>query len=163
MAFVVSTKRGTFEIRESQSTPKGPRSRTLATFSELDEEAIERARGRAAKPIDAERLRTAARRVGAPTAQAPANRAARELLAEIGINREPEPKLRRLLSAMLGDPTGSSIIPADPSRAVAQWMAATPRDRGKTLVELLLLADALPHGDRRGKPLRFPRLDSTRA
>ncbi len=163
MAFVVPTKRGTFEIRESQSTPKGPRSRTLATFSELDEEAIERARRKAAKPIDVERLRTAARRVGAPIAQTPANRAARELLSEIGINREPEPKLRRLLSAMLDDPPGASVIPADPSRAVAQWMAVTPRDRGKTLVDLLLLADALPHGGRRGEPLHFPRLDSTPA
>jgi hypothetical protein len=42
-------------------------------------------------------------------------------------------------------------------------MAATPEERGKTLVDLLLLADALPSGGRRGKPLRFPRLDSTRS
>jgi hypothetical protein len=44
---------------------------------------------------------------------------------------------------------------------VAEWMAATPAERGKALVDLLLLADALPHGGRRGKPLRFPKLDST--
>jgi hypothetical protein len=39
-------------------------------------------------------------------------------------------------------------------------MAATPEERGRTLVDLLLLADALPSGGRRGKPLRFPRLES---
>jgi hypothetical protein len=162
MGFIVPTKRGTFEIRESRSTPKGPRSRTLASFHELDEEAIERACRRATKPISAEELKAAARRVGAPVAQAPADRAARELLSEIGMAREPEPRLRRLLSSMLGDRPGAAIVPSDPSRAVAQWMAATPRTRGKTLFDLLLLADALPHGARRGKPLSFPRLDSTR-
>lgn len=162
MAFVVPTKRGTFEIRESQSTPKGPRSRTLATFHELDEEAIEQAQKRAAKPIGAEELKAAARQAGAPVALAPADRAARELLSAIGMNREPEPKLKRLLFAMLGDRPGAAVIPADPSRAVAQWMAATPKERGKTLVDLLLLADALPHGGRRGKSLHFPRLDSSR-
>jgi hypothetical protein len=45
--------------------------------------------------------------------------------------------------------------------AVAEWMAARPEERGKALVDLLLLADALPHGGRKGKPLQFPRLDST--
>ena len=65
MAFVVRTKRGEFEIRESRSTPKGPRSRTLATFRELSDEVIEKARARAAKPPDAEELRDAARRAGA--------------------------------------------------------------------------------------------------
>jgi hypothetical protein len=52
--------------------------------------------------------------------------------------------------------------PADEAaRSVALWMAATPEERGRALVDLLLLADALPSGARRGRPLRFPRLDST--
>lgn len=163
MAFVVPTKRGAFEIRESRSTPKGPRSRTLASFSELDEEAIERAEEKATKPLSAEVLKAAARRVGAPIAPEPADQAARELLAELGKGESPKPKLKRLLAAMLDDPPAAATTPADPSRAVAMWMAATPQERGKTLVDLLLLADALPHGTRRGKPLRFPRLDSARA
>jgi len=161
MAFVVPTKRGGYEIRESRSTPKGPRSRTLATFSELTDDAIEKARAKADKPPSPEELRAAARRVGAPVARAPADRAARELIAELGKGREPEPRLRRLLAAMLGDTQGAAAAPADPSRAVAEWMVATPAERGKSLVDLLLLADALPSGGRRGKPLRFPRLDST--
>ena len=40
-------------------------------------------------------------------------------------------------------------------------MAATPEERGRALVDLLLLADALPHGGRRGKPSTSRRLDST--
>ena len=38
-------------------------------------------------------------------------------------------------------------------------MASTPEERGKALVDLLLLADALPHGGRAGKPLEFPPLN----
>ena len=66
MAFVVPTKRGEFEIRESRSTPKGPRSRTLATFKELNDEVIEKARAKAAKPPDAEDLRTPPGELGQP-------------------------------------------------------------------------------------------------
>jgi hypothetical protein len=40
------------------------------------------------------------------------------------------------------------------------WMSATPEERGRTLVDLLLLSDALPSERRKGTPLRFPRLDS---
>ena len=163
MAFVVPTKHGTFEIRESQSTPKGPRARTLATFRELDEETSERAIGKATKPVSLEELKAAAKRVGAPIAPAPANRAARGLLTELGNGKSPEPRLKRLLLTMLSDPPGAAIVPATPSHGVAQWMTATPEERGKTLVDLLLLADALPHGARKGKPLSFPRLTSTPA
>ncbi len=159
MAFVVPTRRGKFELRESRSTPDGPRSRTLATFGELNDEVIEKAQARAAKPIDPRSLRSAARRAGASVAPPPADRAARELIAELGLGREPQPRLQRLLRSMLAD-NHRAATPADPSQAVAQWMAATPAERGKSLVDLLLLADALPHGGRRGKPLLFPRLDS---
>ncbi len=76
------------------------------------------------------------------------------------MGREPEPKLRRLLIAMLGDSPTQAVSPADPARAVAEWMAATPGERGKALEDLLLLADALPQGGRRGKPLLFPRMES---
>jgi hypothetical protein len=163
MAFIVPTRAGRFEIRESRKTPRGPRSRTLATFKELTDEVIDQARERAVKSPNADDLRRLARRVGAPVAREPADQAARELIAELGKGREPEPKLRRLLAAKLADgPTGATT-PADPARAVAEWMASTPRERGKTLRDLLLLADALPSGGRRGKPLRFPRLESTPA
>ena len=166
MTFIVPTKRGEFEIRESRSTPKGPRSRTLVSFRELSDEVIEKARAKATKPPAAEELRRAARRVSAPIARPPIDRAARELIAELGKGRWLDPTLRSLLMDLLrrSDEKGAPPPPAgDAARAVAEWMAATPRERGKTLVDLLLLADALPSGGRRGKQLRFPRLESTRS
>jgi hypothetical protein len=159
MAFIVPTRRGTFEIRESRTTPDGPRSRTLATFRELNDGVIEKASARALKPLDAGRLKDAALRAGAPIAQSPANHAARALIAELGMGREPEPKLRRLLTTLLGNEF-KATTPDNPSQAVAEWMTATPQERGKSLVDLLLLADALPSKGREGKPLRFPRLET---
>src|SRR3954454_4591028 len=103
MAFIVPTKKGTFEIRESHSTPAGPRSRTLATFDEMSEETIEKARQRAAKPLSAEELREAALRVGAPVAGEPVDRAARDLLGKLAKGQRPRPILKRLLLDALGD------------------------------------------------------------
>lgn len=101
--------------------------------------------------------------MGAPIARPPIDRAARELIAELGKGRRLDPTLRHLLVDLLrrSDEKGAQPTPAgDAARAVAEWMAATAEERGNTLVDLLLLADALPSGGRRGKPLRFPRLDS---
>jgi hypothetical protein len=164
MAFVVPTKPGRYEIRESAQTPKGPRSRTLASFRELDSGVIEEARAKAAKAIDAAELRKAARRVGAPVARPPVDRAARELIAELGKGRTPSPTLRRMLLDLLRDGARDDARQSPRQEAehgVAEWMAVSPRERGKALVHLLLLTDALPHGGRRKKPLRYPRLDST--
>jgi hypothetical protein len=151
MAFVVANKRGGFEIRESRYTPKGPRSRTLATFRELSDEVIEKARARSAKPLSAEELREAAARAGAPGAWATVDRAGRELIAELGKGRQLDPTLRCLLVDLLNGKESP----------VSEWMAATLDERGKALVDLLLLADALPSNGRRDRHLDFPRLDST--
>jgi hypothetical protein len=164
MAFVVATKPGRYEIRESAQTPKGPRSRTLASFRELDSGVIEEARTKAAKAIDAAELRGAARRAGAPVARPPVDRAARELIAELGKGRAPSPTLRRMLLDLLRDGAQDDARQSPTQEAehgVAEWMAASPRERGKALVHLLLLTDALPHGGRRKTLLRYPRLDST--
>src|SRR5262245_51871693 len=103
MAFVVSAKSGRFELRESANTPKGPRSRTLASFRELDRAVVEKAQERASKALDPAELRRAARRAGAPVARSPADMAARELIAELGKGREPHPILRRMLFDLLSD------------------------------------------------------------
>jgi hypothetical protein len=164
MAFVVPTKRGRFEIRESTNTSKGPRSHTLASFRELDDEVIRKARERAAKAIDEGELRQSARRAGAPVVRPPVDQAARELITELAKGSAPSPTLRHMLLDLLqhGHREGSERSSREEAEhAVAEWMAATPKERGGTLVDLLLLADALPHKGRKGKPLRFPRLDST--
>jgi hypothetical protein len=163
MAFIVSTKGGTFEIRESRSTPAGPRSRTLATFRELTDEAIARAQEKAVKPPSAEELREAALRAGAPIAPLPVDRAARELLGRLAKGERPNPMLRRLLLDALAnedrgggpaDPTGTV---SDSARSVSQWVGATPVERGAALEDLLLLADALPLR-RRADTIGFPGL-----
>ncbi|HEX2095816.1 MAG TPA: hypothetical protein VHF50_00420 [Solirubrobacterales bacterium] len=162
MAFVVPTKAGRFEVRESVATPKGPRSRTLASFSELTEEVIEKARAKASRPLDAERLRRAALKASAPVAVSPGERAARELIAELGKGRRLDPTLRRILLDLLDRGRQDGKQPSqwhEAAREVAEWMAATPAEKGRALVDLLLLVDALPSGGRRGKPLSFPRLD----
>jgi hypothetical protein len=163
MAFIVATKRGTFEVRESFSTPKGPRSRTLATFGELTDEVIEKTRKKAAKPPTPKQLRDAARRAGAPIFSTPVDRAARELIAELAKGQEPEPKLHHLLVGALGNGWSEPASSPSGGRSAAEWIAATPQQRGKTLEDLLLLADALPSRGRRGKPLSFPRLRSAPA
>lgn len=165
MAFIVPTKPGRFEIRESESTPRGPRSRTLASFRELDDAAIEKAQLKAAKPLDLGELRRVARRAGAPVARSPVDRAARELIAELARGHQLDPTLHHMLLDLLrnGYREGSEPSPKNEAgHGVAEWMAASSTERGKALVDLLLLADALPHKGRKGKPLSFPRLDSTR-
>jgi hypothetical protein len=164
MAYVVPARSKRFEIRESTSTPKGPRSRTLVSFRELDDNVIEKARGKAGKSLDAAELRRAARKAGAPVARATVDRASRELIAELAKGRSPDPALRHMLLDLLqrgyGDRRETSRR-GEAEHDVAEWMAATPEERGNALVDLLLLADALPHTGRKGKPLRYPRLDST--
>jgi len=163
MAFIVATKPGRFEVRESRNTAAGPRSRTLASFKELTEETIEKARGRAENPPSAEELRAAALRAGAPVAPAPVDGAARDLLARLAKGQRPDPMLRRLLlDALLNeDRSDSRRDPAasvsDTARSVSEWVGASASERGDTLVDLLLLADALPLR-RRAETSAFPRL-----
>lgn len=164
MAFVVPTRKGSYEIRESSNTDKGPRSRTLVSFRELTDGVIEKAREKAAKPPSAEELRRAARRAGAPVAREPTEQAARELIAGLARGNRIDPTLRQILLEMLQRgyrEDGNASPKSEAARAIALWMAASPDERGRALFDLLLLADALPSGGRRGKPLRFPRLDST--
>lgn len=163
MAFVVPTRADRYEIRESRSTARGPRSQTLASFTELTDEVIEKTRQKAAKPPSAEELRRAARRAGAPVARPPIEQAARELIAELAKGNRVDPGLRQILIELLerGYQEDARPSPAnEAARSVAIWMAATPKERGRALFDLLLLADALPSDGRKGKPLRFPRLHS---
>jgi hypothetical protein len=150
MAYVVATKRDAFEVRESRSTPNGPRSRTLATFRELDAATIERVRNRAETPPSEAQLRKAALRAGAPIAGAPVDAAARTTLRSLAHGERPSPKLRRLLLDAL----------ADKEHPATEWLGASLSERGETLEQLLLLTDALPIRRRRAE-IGFPRLSST--
>jgi hypothetical protein len=157
MAYVTLHPSGTWEVRESHVTPAGPRSRTLATFDELDDEVISRARARATEPLAAETIRAAARRAGAHVAPPAPDRAAAELVAGLEAGRSPRPGLRRLLEEALAGPPDPATSNA---RAAAAWIPASPRERGDALRDLLELTDRLP-AQRRAKRRRAPRLDSS--
>lgn len=165
MAFIVPTKRGTFEVRESRSTPDGPRSRTLATFSELDDAVIEKARTRAEKPLDPEELRESAARAGASIAGEPVDESARETLRLVANGNELDPMLRRLLLDALapaesrGQRAASSPTVSDAARAATEWIGASLTQRGEALRDLLLLSDALP-ARIRSEEIGFPKLRS---
>jgi hypothetical protein len=120
---------------------------------------IEQAQAKAGKPTSAEQLLRAARRAGAPVAGKPIDRAARELIAELGKGRKLDPALRHLLTGLLNRGEAHDRPPlSDSGISVAAWVGATPQQRGNALVDLLLLADALPP-KRTKEPLRFPPLN----
>ena len=154
MAFITEGKAGAWEIRESRATPRGPRSRTLATFSVLTDDVIERAIARSEAGVTAEELRAAAVRSGAPLPASKADRSAAVLLAALDRGDRP----RRALDGVLAEVfAGRPRISSHEAGAAAAWASASPEERARTLVDLLLLGDALPK-KRRGE-LRFPRLD----
>ncbi len=157
MAYVVARPRGAWEIRESRTTPAGPRGRTLATFRTLTSEIVEHARTRSSRPLSARELRTIALRAGAPVAAPAPNQSAGELLGELADGRLLRPALAKLLVDAL-DP-GSAHASSDSARAAARWIAASPARRGETLRDLLLLADRLPSARAPSQP-RFPRIQS---
>ena len=155
MAYVVRRPAGRWELRESHSTPRGPRSRTLAGFSSLDADAIARAQKRASTGLSAEELRRLAARAGAPVKGSAADEAAATLLKELDRGRPPSPARRRMLAAALA----GAEEPNEGERAMAPWLAATAEERGAALVDLLDLADNLPQRRRAGASA-FPRLRS---
>jgi hypothetical protein len=162
MAYVVQSKPARFEVRESRSTPKGPRSRTLASFAEMDDDVIKTALERAAKPLTAETLRRLALRAGAPVAGPAVDRAGHEILRRLARGDRLHPKLRRLMLDALTQGHGSEQVPkdlSDSARAATEWIGATPDERGSALRDLLELTDALPIRPR-SPEIGFPRLRS---
>jgi hypothetical protein len=151
MAYIVATKGGTFEVRESRNTPDGPRSRTLATFRELDAATIEKVVERADKAPTRKALIEAALRAGAPLASAPIEAAARALLRSLARGEALSSRNRRLLlDALNGE-----------SMQAAEWLDTPLSERGEASRDLLLLVDATPLRRRPDKS-NFPRIDSTR-
>lgn len=155
MTFVVSRPRGVWELRTSTATPRGPRSRTLVSFRELNARALQHALDRSSGGLTAAEIRDAASRAGAPVAPEPARRAAAQLIAELaGGATLPEgwkPVLDELLAG--GDGHGGS---AD---VIGEWADAGLERRGEALRDLLLLADAIPSPPRQ-EPLAFPGFSS---
>src|SRR3954467_9604658 len=108
MAYVVATKPGRFEVRESASTANGPRSRTLASFRELTGEVVEKVQARADKPPTAEELTHSALKAGAPIRGPELDEAVRATLRLVANGERPDPMLRQLLlDALAGEDVGT--------------------------------------------------------
>ncbi len=150
MAYVVRRPNGSWEIRESVTTPKGPRSRTLATFRRLSPGVVDKVVRRASRPTTAEEVRSALEKAGAVASAA--DDAARALLAEVAAGRPPSPGLRRLVLGMLSDPPAHDQAAED----AAEWFHASSEARGATLGDLLHFVDAMPPRPR--GPLAYPPL-----
>ncbi|MGH9138929.1 MAG: hypothetical protein ACRD0G_18105 [Acidimicrobiales bacterium] len=142
MAFVVRRPKGRFELREGVSTPRGPRSRTLASFKVLDDRALDRAAQRATKRFDRASAIAAAERAGARVTAGRADLLAGDLLIQLDRGRQVRPGLRRLLQAKLaGEPVEHHL------EAMIEWLDVTPEERGRTLRDLLGLVDRVPLRD----------------
>lgn len=155
MASIVTNRRGGWEIRESHTTPDGPRSRTLATFRVLDGEVLDRAAERAERPFDRDDVIRRAYRAGAEVSASSANEAARTLITELAHGAIIDPGLAGALVGMLSVSDPPDLSPE--AMAAAEWAGESLAERGRTLYQLLQLADALPQ-KRAGTPLNFPGL-----
>jgi len=164
MAYLVRRSPTRFEIRESRSTPRGPRSRVLASFPEaLTRDVLERAAARATRPFDAAVLVRRAQAQGIPVLEHSREPEARALLSRLRRGDPLDPalaaSLRRALARLPEDPIPESL--AD----VSEWVGASTAERGASLRELLDLygriASSRP-ARRRRKSKRFPRFSSRR-
>lgn len=150
MAFVTQNRSGRWEIRESRSTPAGPRSQTLATFERLGHAHLTLAASRAAGEFLPEAVADAARRAGAPVALGPADEAATVLLRAVGDGESLSPGLRALLLDALG-----KRKPRPSTEEALGHIGKSAEERGAELIDLLLLTDALPDSSAKSK-LKFP-------
>ena len=157
MAFVVKRPEQRFEIRESESTPRGPRARTLVSFRELTEEVLDTAAARSRGALDRARLKARAIALGAAVGPPIMQTAAHQVITAHGRGERLPVAVRALLQHVLDADGGADGEPTDHLVAMLPWMGASEDDRAAALADLLGLADALP-APRRGA-LRYPRFE----
>ena len=156
MAFVVTRRDGRFEIRESVSTARGPRARTLVTFRELSTAVLDQAEGRASTRFDRALVEQRALLAGAPRARQETARLAWQLLADLETGHAVPAALAGALATRLANRADST---PDTLAPLSDWFGATLQERGEALRDLLRLTDRIPlRPRRRGK--RFPRIAS---
>jgi hypothetical protein len=145
-----------YEIRESVSTPAGPRARTLATFRVLTEHVIAHAASRARRPFDAASVRARAAALGAPQHTHEAAASATALLAQLRLGESLPPALATELRRAL--PRTRSAVP-DSLESAVEWIGVDDAVRGRALRDLLDVASRIPPRPRPAS-LSFPRLSS---
>lgn len=145
-----------YEIRESVSTPAGPRARTLATFRVLTAGVIAEAAGRARRPFDEAKVRARAAALGAPRRSHEAAASATELLARLRHGEPLPPALAAELRRAL--PRKKSELP-DSLESAVEWIGVDDVTRGRALRDLLDVASRIPSRPRPATS-SFPRLTS---
>ncbi len=162
MAYLVRRAGDRIEIRESRSTPQGPRSRQLARFAGgLTPAVLARAAARATRPFDAEALIRRARVMGIAIEARGPEREARALLARLRRGDTIDPVMAGLLVRAL-DGAVTTEIPEHVAE-VAEWIGASPATRGAALRDLLdtfgrIVASSPPRRERPRKS--YPRFSS---
>lgn len=156
MAFVVVRRDGRFEIRESISTPNGPRARSLATFRELTDSVLDRAEANAIRPFDRGQVERRAITAGASRDTRDVARRAHALLADLHAGHRLPSILAGALALELTD-AGSPLPDSLPP--LSDWLGASPRQRGDALRDLLRVTDKIPQRPQRRRR-SFPRLSS---
>lgn len=164
MAFLVRRGGGRFDIRESVSTARGPRARTLASFrGALTPEVLERAEARASRPFDGAEVAARAEALGVPVTARREDREARALLGALRTGRPVDPSLVTLLREELREQPAEPV--PEELAEVAEWVGVDERERGRALRDLLRVSDRIfrsrrPVRERRRVP--FPRFSSRR-
>jgi hypothetical protein len=162
MAYLYRRQDGRVEIREARSTPRGPRSRTLASFrGVLTPEIFERAEARAERPLDRLALMARARELDIPLTTRRGDREMRALLARLRRPEPVDPVLAGLLRSAL-EPVPVAPVPERLAEA-AEWIGASDRERGEALRGLLRVSDRILASRarlRQRRRRRYPRFAS---
>lgn len=162
MAYLVRRRGERIEIRESRTTARGPRSRSLVRFvGALTPAVLAAAEARAARPFDARGLIRRARALGIPVHMQAPEREARALLARLRRGDPIDPVIAGLLARAL---EGVERAPVPEALVeVAEWVGAPLAARGAALRDLLETYDRIEASRpaRRTRPRRaFPRFSS---
>jgi hypothetical protein len=161
MAYLYVRKSGRVEIREAHGTPRGPRSRTLASFrGPLTAALLDRAESAAAAGFDRAALCARADALGVPVERPSVGSDARALLARLRSGARLAPVLVSLLREQL-DARESAPVPDDLLDAI-EWIGASDHERGRALRDVLRLYDTITRSReavREPEARRFPRFD----
>jgi hypothetical protein len=142
MTYLYLRKSGRVEIREAHSTPRGPRSRTLASFrGALTDEHLDRAESASTRPFDREALLRRAAELAVPIERASADSDARSLVARLRSGARLDPVLAGALREQLDD-RASAPVP-DELADVIEWIGASDHERGLALRDVLRLYDTI--------------------
>jgi hypothetical protein len=147
-----------YEIRESVSTPAGPRARTLATFRVLTAGVIADAAARARTPFDAAQVRERAAALGVPQKSSDGAASGAALLAQLRRGESLPPALAAELRRLL--PRRAPALP-DSLESAVEWIGVDDETRGRALRDLLDVASRIPPRPR-PPASSFPRLSSAR-